>query len=79
MDELCLVCGCVAGLLISDPGASPIRPTEDVVLIVEAVQYASYRVSGQRGPDAGHPLDRVVIPPALSLVMPASREGGQQH
>ncbi len=43
MDELCLVGGCAAGLLISDPGASPIRPTEDVDLIVEAVQYATYQ------------------------------------
>ena len=42
MDELCVVGGCVAGLLISDPGASPVRPSEDVDLIVEATQYTAY-------------------------------------
>lgn len=31
-----------AGLLISDPGASPVRPTEDVDLVVEAVHYTAY-------------------------------------
>ena len=30
LDELVLVGGCAAGLLVTDPGASPIRPTEDV-------------------------------------------------
>ncbi|MFT7680503.1 MAG: hypothetical protein ACI8QC_004509 [Planctomycetota bacterium] len=48
MDELCLVGGCAAGLLVSDPGASPIRPTEDVDLVVEAVHYAGYHEFCQR-------------------------------
>lgn len=43
MDKLCLVGGCAAGLLISDPGASPMRPTENVDLIVEAIHYAAYQ------------------------------------
>jgi hypothetical protein len=36
LDELVLVGGCAAGLLVTDPGSSPIRPTEDVDLVVEA-------------------------------------------
>lgn len=43
MEELCLVGGCAAGLLISDPGASPVWPTEDVDLVVEAIHYAAYQ------------------------------------
>ena len=48
LDELVLVGGCAAGLLVTDPGASPIRPTEDVDLIVEAATYASFHRFGQR-------------------------------
>jgi hypothetical protein len=40
-EELCVVGGCAASLLVSDPGASPMRPTEDVDVIVEAL-YAKY-------------------------------------
>lgn len=39
LDELVLVGGCAAGLLVTDPGSSPIRPTEDVDLLVEATTY----------------------------------------
>lgn len=41
-DELLLVGGTAAGLLVDDPGAAPIRPTEDIDLVVEATTYATY-------------------------------------
>jgi hypothetical protein len=48
LDELMLVGGCAAGLLVTDPGASPIRPTEDVDLVVEAATYADFHRFGVR-------------------------------
>ncbi len=48
MQELCLVGGTAANLLITDPGASPLRATLDVDLIVEATQYSAYHVFCQR-------------------------------
>ncbi|MCA9000637.1 MAG: hypothetical protein KDB61_01850, partial [Planctomycetes bacterium] len=42
MEQLCLVGGTAANLLITDPGASPLRPTLDVDLIVETTQYPEY-------------------------------------
>lgn len=40
VDELVLVGGTAAGLLITDPGAEPVRPTMDVDVIVEAYTLA---------------------------------------
>ena len=42
LEELVLVGGCVTGLLITDPGAAPLRPTIDVDLVVGALEYAEY-------------------------------------
>jgi hypothetical protein len=42
LDELLLVGGCAAGLLVTDPGVAPIRPTLDVDLVVEARTYPAY-------------------------------------
>lgn len=39
LDQIVFVGGCAAGLLISDPGAAPIRPTIDVDAIVELASY----------------------------------------
>ncbi|MEM6674937.1 MAG: hypothetical protein AAF726_18960 [Planctomycetota bacterium] len=39
-DELVLVGGCATGLLITDGGTAPIRPTIDVDLVLDAIQYA---------------------------------------
>jgi len=36
LDELVLVGGCAAGLLVTDPGSAPIRPTQDVDMLVAA-------------------------------------------
>lgn len=43
LDDMMLVGGCAAGLLVSDPGVSPIRPTVDVDLLVEATTYVDYQ------------------------------------
>jgi hypothetical protein len=40
LDRIVFVGGCAAGLLITDPGAAPVRPTVDVDAIVEIVSYA---------------------------------------
>lgn len=66
LDELVLVGGCAAGLLVTDPGSSPIRPTEDVDLLVEALTYGAYHRFGERlslrgfrqGTEPGDPLCR---------------------
>jgi hypothetical protein len=47
-DELTLVGGCAAGLLITDPGAAGVRPTFDVDLVVEATTYVEYERFGRR-------------------------------
>jgi predicted nucleotidyltransferase len=40
LDQLAFVGGCAAGLLITDPGAAPVRPTIDVDAIVQIASYA---------------------------------------
>lgn len=40
LDQIAFVGGCVAGLLITDPGAGPVRPTVDVDAIVQVGSYA---------------------------------------
>lgn len=40
LDQIVFVGGCAAGLLITDPGAAPVRPTVDVDAIVEIASYA---------------------------------------
>ena len=40
LDRIVFVGGCAAGLLITDPGAAPVRPTVDVDAIVEIASYA---------------------------------------
>jgi hypothetical protein len=34
--------GCAAGLLVTDPAASPVRATQDVDVVVEVVSLAGY-------------------------------------
>ena len=53
LDELTLVGGCTAGLLITDPGAARVRPTLDVDLVVEAATYVQYEVFGRRLEERG--------------------------
>jgi hypothetical protein len=42
LPEIVFVGGCSTGLLITDPGASPVRATDDVDVIVEVASYAEY-------------------------------------
>lgn len=42
LPEIVFVGGCAAGLLITDPAASPVRATDDVDVIVEVTSYAEY-------------------------------------
>jgi hypothetical protein len=39
LDRIAFVGGCAAGLLITDPGAAPVRPTVDVDAIVQIASY----------------------------------------
>jgi hypothetical protein len=41
-DELVFVGGCAAGLLMSDPGATPIRATIDVDLVARVTALSQY-------------------------------------
>jgi predicted nucleotidyltransferase len=42
LGEIAFVGGCVTGLLLTDPAASPVRPTLDVDAIVAASSYADF-------------------------------------
>lgn len=78
LDELVLVGGCAAGLLVTDSASSPIRPTQDVDLIVEATTYGDYHRFGERlaargfmpGTQAGDPLCRWRLDDLVLDVMP---------
>ena len=48
LPEIVFVGGCATGLLISDPGAAPVRRTYDVDVISEIVSYADYAVFSER-------------------------------
>jgi len=44
-DEVVFVGGATLGLLVSDPAAPRVRPTDDVDIVVEVVSYADYELS----------------------------------
>ncbi len=48
LPEIVFVGGCATGLLISDPGAAPVRRTYDVDVISEIVSYADYAAFSER-------------------------------
>ena len=48
LDQIAFVGGCVIGLLITDPGAAPVRTTLDVDAIVEISSYTEFAVLGDR-------------------------------
>jgi hypothetical protein len=48
LPEIVFVGGCATGLLISDPGAAPVRRTYGVDVISEIVSYADYAVFSER-------------------------------
>lgn len=45
-NDLVFVGGCATGLLLTDPGAAPVRMTQDVDAIVEAVSLREYHALG---------------------------------
>lgn len=48
LGEIVFVGGCTTGLLITDPGAAPVRVTDDVDVIAEISSYADYRLFSER-------------------------------
>ena len=48
LDELVLVGGCAVGLLVTDPGRTPVRATIDVDLLTEVAPTANYYQLGER-------------------------------
>ena len=48
LPEIVFVGGCATGLLITDPGAGPVRRTYDVDVISEIASYPDYAVFSQR-------------------------------
>jgi predicted nucleotidyltransferase len=48
LDRIAFVGGCATGLLITDPGAAPVRPTLDVDVITEVASYAEYTTMEQQ-------------------------------
>jgi predicted nucleotidyltransferase len=57
LDELVFVGGSITGLLITDPGAVQIRPTEDVDAITEITTYAEYTDLSRRLRELGFKED----------------------
>ncbi len=47
-DEMVFLGGCATGLLLSDPGAPPVRTTLDVDVIVEVTSYFDYHKLGEK-------------------------------
>ena len=48
LPKIVFVGGCATGLLITDPGAAPVRRTYDVDVISEIVSYADYAMFSER-------------------------------
>jgi len=62
-DELLLVGGSAVGLLVDDPGATPIRPTKDVDMVTEATPRTEYYKIEARLREAGF-----VQPPSTDVI-----------
>jgi predicted nucleotidyltransferase len=61
LDQIAFVGGSVTGLLLTDPGASPIRPTLDIDAIVEIASYPEYVVLQNRLRELGFSESREII------------------
>ena len=62
LDEMVFVGGSVTGLLITDKGASDVRPTDDVDAITEITTYSDYVALSSRLRDLGFSEDKVKAP-----------------
>lgn len=58
IDDLVFPGGCVAGLLLTDPAAPPIRATRDVDVMVEVASLAGYRRFNEKRRRRGSKEDR---------------------
>lgn len=82
LDQIVFVGGCVAGLLITDPGAAPVRSTIDVDAIVELASYAELvaletrlrRLGFEQSHVEGAPLCRWVHKDVVFDLMPTNSE-----
>lgn len=57
LDRLVFVGGCATALLITDPGATEVRPTFDVDAIVEICSYGEYQGLSEKLRDLGFAED----------------------
>ena len=48
LPEIVFVGGCATALLVTDPGAAPVRKTYDVDVIAEIASYAEYTIFSER-------------------------------
>src|SRR5271169_106312 len=78
LEQLAFVGGCVTGLLVTDPGAAPVRPTLDVDAIVEAASYVEFTVLEDRMRSLGFRESHVEGAPIcrLTLRLSASATAG---
>ncbi len=61
LDQVAFVGGCVTGLLVTDPGAAPIRATLDVDAIVEIGSYAEFTLLENRLRELGFRESRDIV------------------
>jgi hypothetical protein len=81
-DEMVFLGGCATGLLLTDPGAPPIRTTLDVDVIVEVTSYFDYQKLGKKLQERGFredttpgaPLCRWRFGELILDVMPTSED-----
>jgi predicted nucleotidyltransferase len=57
LPEIVFVGGCATGLLVTDPGAAPVRRTYDVDVIAEIASYAEYTIFSERLRELGFQED----------------------
>ncbi|MFZ3263274.1 MAG: hypothetical protein WA172_04700 [Terriglobales bacterium] len=78
LDQIVFVGGCATGMLITDPGAAPVRPTVDVDAIVEIAPYSTWmalegrlrQLGFEQPPVEGAPLCRWIHGDVILDLMP---------
>ncbi|MBZ0126506.1 MAG: hypothetical protein K8F32_09065 [Rhodocyclaceae bacterium] len=69
-EELVFVGGCAAGLLMTDPAASPARVTYDVDLVVEVASLPGYHRMEEKFSGLGFSRDMAADAPICALALP---------
>lgn len=85
LDELCLVGGCAARPLVTDPASEPVRPTIDVDVIADVPTYAAHKalesriemLGFQEGSREGDPTCRLRRGECVLDLMPVEDNGLQ--